>query len=100
MVCRLKNHAIRRGGGIAIAADNRTTNLNAMKRILGSILLVVGVVMIIWTGFSFTKREKVVDAGPLHVSADKEHTVNWPPYAGGVLALVGIVMLVLPQKKN
>jgi hypothetical protein len=71
-----------------------------MKKVLGTVLLIVGVVMIIWTGFSFTKREKVVDAGPLHVSADKEHTVNWPPYAGGVLAVIGIVLLVVPQRKT
>jgi hypothetical protein len=71
-----------------------------MKKVLGTVLLIVGVVMIIWTGFSFTKREKVVDAGPLHISADKEHTVNWPPYAGGVLAVIGIVLLVVPQRKT
>lgn len=71
-----------------------------MKKILGIILLVIGIVMVVWTGFSFTRREKVVDAGPLHISADKEHTVNWPPYAGGILALAGIVLLVLPGKKN
>lgn len=71
-----------------------------MKKTLGAIFLIVGVVMMIWTGFSFTKREKVVDAGPLHVSADKEHTVNWPPYAGGALAIVGVIMLVTPQRKR
>ena len=71
-----------------------------MKKILGAILLIIGVVMVIWTGFSFTRREKVVDAGPLHISADKEHTVNWPPYAGGVLALAGLVILLVPEKKN
>lgn len=71
-----------------------------MKKILGAILLIIGVVMVIWTGFSFTRREKVVDAGPVHISADKEHTVNWPPYAGGVLALAGLVILLLPEKKS
>ena len=71
-----------------------------MKKILGTMLLIIGIVMVIWTGFSFTRREKVVDAGPLHVSADKDHTVNWPPYAGGILALAGLVLLVLPEKKN
>ena len=75
-------------------------NVVKMKKTLGAVFLIVGVVMMIWTGFSFTKREKVVDAGPLHVSADKEHTVNWPPYAGGVLAIVGVVILVLPQRKS
>jgi hypothetical protein len=71
-----------------------------MRKLLGSILLIIGVVMMIWTGFSFTRRQNVVDAGPIHVSADKEHTVNWPPYLGGLLAVVGIVILVLPQRKN
>lgn len=27
----------------------------------------------------------MVDAGPIQVSADKQHSVNWPPYAGGIL---------------
>jgi len=89
---------IQKRGGTGIAWP-LCFNFNKMKKTLGAIFLVVGVVMMIWTGFSFTRREKVVDAGPLHVSADKEHTVNWPPYAGGVLALVGVVMLVMPQRK-
>ncbi|HEY6901343.1 MAG TPA: hypothetical protein VI233_11890 [Puia sp.] len=71
-----------------------------MKKTLGVVFLVVGVVMVIWTGFSFTRREKVVDAGPLHISADKEHTVNWPPYAGGFIAVVGLVLLVVPERKS
>jgi len=70
-----------------------------MKRTLGIVLLIIGIVMLIWTGFSYTKREKVVDAGPLHISADKEKTVNWPPYAGGVLAIAGIILLVAPGRK-
>jgi hypothetical protein len=69
-----------------------------MKKVLGSVLLIVGVVMMIWTGFSFTRQERVVDAGPVHISADKQHTVNWPPYAGGILAIVGIVILVMASK--
>jgi len=70
-----------------------------MKRTLGAVLLILGVVMLIWTGFSYTKKEKVVDAGPVQISADKEKTVNWPPYAGGILAVVGIVLLIAPGKK-
>ena len=70
-----------------------------MNKTIGVVLLVIGILMIVWTGFSFTKREKVVDAGPVHISADKEHTVNWPPYAGGFIAVVGVVLLIIPQKK-
>ncbi|HEY4064991.1 MAG TPA: hypothetical protein VGM30_23970 [Puia sp.] len=65
---------------------------------LGMVLLVIGVAMLIWSGFTYTKREKVVDAGPIHISADKEKTVNWPPYAGGILAVGGIVLLFAGKK--
>lgn len=57
-------------------------------------MLVLGVVMLIWSGFSYTQRENVVDAGPVHISADKHKTVSWPPYAGGILVIAGVVVLV------
>jgi drug/metabolite transporter (DMT)-like permease len=71
----------------------------SMQKIIGVLLIVVGVAMLIWTGFSYTQREKVVDAGPLHISADKQKTVNWPPYAGGVLIVAGVVVLVAGKRK-
>jgi len=70
-----------------------------MNRTLGAILLAVGIIMLIWTGFTYTKKEKVIDAGPLQVSADKQHTVNWPPYAGGILVIGGIILLLAGKKK-
>lgn len=70
-----------------------------MKRTLGITLVVLGIVMLIWTGFSYVKREKVVDAGPIHISADKEKTVNWPPYAGGILILGGVILLATGSRK-
>lgn len=70
-----------------------------MNKTLGIILLAVGMAMLIWTGFTYTKKEKVIDAGPIQVSADKEHSVNWPPYAGGILVIAGIVLLVAGRKK-
>jgi len=65
---------------------------------LAIILIVIGAAMLIWTGFTYNKREKVIDAGPLHVSADKEHTVSWPPYAGGILLVGGLVLLFTSRK--
>ncbi|MES2276768.1 MAG: hypothetical protein V4592_12150 [Bacteroidota bacterium] len=70
-----------------------------MNKPIGIILLAIGVLMLIYTGFTYTKKEKVIDAGPIQVSADKQHTVNWPPYAGGILVVGGIVLL-LTGKKN
>ncbi|GGC71715.1 hypothetical protein GCM10011387_26570 [Pedobacter quisquiliarum] len=69
-----------------------------MNRTIGLILIVLGVVMLIWTGFSYTKKEKVIDAGPIQVSADKEKSVNWPPYLGGILLIGGIVVVATAKK--
>ena len=69
-----------------------------MLRTIGIFMIVIGAVMLIWTGFSYTKREKVVDAGPIHISADKQESVNWPPYAGGLLLVGGIVAVALGKK--
>lgn len=67
---------------------------------LGFLLLIIGIVMLIWTGFTYTKREKVIDAGPVQVSADKEKTVNWPPYAGGILVIGGVILMAASPKRN
>lgn len=69
-----------------------------MNRTIGLILIVLGVMMLIWTGFSYTKKEKVIDAGPIQVSADKEKSVNWPPYLGGILLIGGIVVVATAKR--
>ncbi len=66
---------------------------------LGAIFIIIGVSMLIWTGFSYTQREKVVDAGPLHITADKQKTIAWPPYAGAVLLVGGIALLIAGNRK-
>lgn len=69
-------------------------------KVFGTILIIVGIVMLVWTGFSFTRKEKVVDIGSLEISAEKEEQVNWPPYVGGVILIAGVVMLVVGKKRE
>ncbi|MEH3115968.1 hypothetical protein [Pedobacter terrae] len=71
-----------------------------MNRTLGIVLMVLGIAMLIWTGFSYTKKEKIVDAGPIQISADKEKSVNWPPYAGGIILIAGVIVFVASKNKN
>jgi uncharacterized membrane protein len=70
-----------------------------MNRTLGIILTVLGIAMLVWTGFSYTKKEKIVDAGPIQISADKQKNINWPPYAGGIVLVAGLVILVTSKNK-
>ena len=66
---------------------------------LGVVLIVVGIVMLIVTGFSYTTEETVIDAGPIEVNAEKEQSINWPPYAGGAALVAGLVMVVASRKR-
>jgi hypothetical protein len=69
-----------------------------MSKMLGIILIVVGLIGLAWGGFTYTTREKIVDVGPIHASRDKDHTIPLPPMAG-TLALIGGVVLVVAGKK-
>jgi len=71
-----------------------------MNKAIGVALIVLGVIMLIWTGFTYTKKEKIIDAGPIQVSADREKTVSWPPYVGGLLLVGGIVIVVTAKKSS
>jgi hypothetical protein len=62
--------------------------------LIGLILVIVGVVLLVYQGFSFTQKEKVLDVGPVHVSAEKEKTVPIPPIIGWVVTGAGVVLLV------
>jgi hypothetical protein len=66
----------------------------------GITLIVIGIVMLIITGFSYTTEETIIDAGPLEVTADKQETVNWPPYVGGIALVTGIIVLAMARDKT
>lgn len=70
-----------------------------MGKSLGVILIVLGIVLLIWTGFTYTTKEKVIDAGPIQVSADKEKSVNWPPYVGGIVLIAGVIVFIGAKKR-
>ncbi|MES2652650.1 MAG: hypothetical protein V4663_12980 [Bacteroidota bacterium] len=71
-----------------------------MGRTIGIILIIVGIVLLVWTGFTYTKKEKIIDAGPIQVSADREKTINWPPYAGAIVLVVGAVLFISGKKRG
>lgn len=67
--------------------------------IVGIILIAIGIIALAYGGFSYTKREKIIDAGPLQVSADREKTVPFPPILGGLCLVGGIVLVLVGNKK-
>jgi uncharacterized membrane protein len=68
-------------------------------KILGMILIALGLFSLAWGGFTYTTREKVVDIGPIHATREKTHNVPLTPIAGAVALIGGVVLLVAGKKK-
>jgi uncharacterized membrane protein YidH (DUF202 family) len=66
----------------------------------GIIILIVGLLMTIYTGFTYVTKEKVVDLGELEITKDNQHAVHWQPYVGIGMMVIGGVVLILDRKKS
>ena len=63
------------------------------------ILIAIGVIAFAYQGITYSSREKVVDLGPVHVTAERTKTLPLPPIVGVVAAASGIVLLVAGRRK-
>ena len=68
--------------------------------LIGIILIAIGIIAFTYQGITYTTREKVVDIGPIQMTADKTKTIPLPPIVGGIALLGGIVLLVAGGKKD
>jgi len=75
---------------------------NEMKiqAIVGIVLIVAGAALLAYGGFTTTKRENVVDLGPLKVQADVKERHNVPPLVSWAVLGSGLVVLVCGLKKK
>ncbi len=69
-----------------------------MNKALGMILIALGLAGLVWGGFTYTTREKVVDLGLIDISRDKTHSLPLPPILGAVALIGGMVLLVSGKK--
>lgn len=65
----------------------------------GLILIIVGIAMIVIRGFSVPMEKKVVDIGPLEVNKTENRWIGWPTYAGGIVVIVGVVLVLNGKRK-
>ena len=68
-------------------------------RILGMILIVVGVVVLLYGGISWTHREKVVDLGPIEVTQEKHERLPMSPIAGGIAVAAGAALVFASRRR-
>lgn len=66
----------------------------------GIVLIVLGVLILAYGGFSFTREEKVLDVGPIEATAERREHVPLPPILGGAAILGGIALVVAGSRRR
>ena len=69
-------------------------------KVIGILLIVLGVAALAYQGFTYTTRETVIDIGPIKATADRQKTVPLPPIVGIAVLAGGIVLLVVGSRKR
>ena len=70
------------------------------RRIIGLVLVVLGIVALAWGGVFWTDRDTVLDAGPLEVQTEEREGFAVPPVLGVIALIGGIVMLAIPNRRR
>jgi uncharacterized membrane protein YidH (DUF202 family) len=71
-----------------------------MKMAVGILLIVVGVIGLAVGGINYTRREKVIDIGPIEATTEKHERIPLPPVAGGLALAAGVVLLLAGNKRT
>lgn len=72
--------------------------MTGMKK-AGIVILVIGLLITLYTGFNYVTREKIIDLGDVEIMADKNHNVSWSPIIGVVVMAVGAGVYFMGGKK-
>ena len=69
-------------------------------RMLGAALIVLGVVVLLYGGITWTERDTVVDAGPIEITRENRERLPIPPLVGGLILTAGVVLVVVRRRSK
>jgi hypothetical protein len=70
-----------------------TQRKEVLMKVFGAILIVLGALALAYGGFTYTKRDKVLDVGPIEASVDKKERVPISPIVGGLAVVAGLALV-------
>ena len=69
-------------------------------RIVAIALIVLGIVALLYGGITYTKREKILDIGPIEATTQTRETIPLPPLLGALAIVGGIALFVVEGRKR
>ena len=67
--------------------------------LIGIILIILGIAALAYQGITYTKKETILNIGPIHAEAERQHTIPLSPIIGVTAVVGGIVLLVAGSRK-
>lgn len=71
-----------------------------MIKIVGLILIILGLAALIFQGITYTKREKVIDLGPIQATTKEEKHIPLSPILGVASLIGGVILLAAGSRKS
>jgi uncharacterized membrane protein YidH (DUF202 family) len=69
-----------------------------MSRVIGILLIAVGLVAAIGGGFWYKKREKILDVGPIEATRTSERYFPISPAIGVATIIAGVVLVAVRKR--
>ena len=69
-------------------------------RIVGLVLIVVGLVALLWGGVFWTREKTIVDIGPIEAKAKQREGLPISPIVGGLILAAGVVLTIVPSRRR
>jgi hypothetical protein len=70
------------------------------RRIVGLVLVALGIVALAWGGVFWTDRDTLVDAGPVEITSQEREGFTVPPIIGVIALIGGVLMVVIPERRR
>jgi len=69
-------------------------------KIIGILLILIGIGAFIFGGIQSIEKEKVLDVGPVEITKEVQRSDSWQLYAaGGIAVLTGIILVLIDRRK-
>ena len=86
--------------GLLVAGLRKRETIMQGTKLIGAVLLALGILAVAYGGFSYTKSSDNVKLGPIEIQVTDKERVNVPLWAGIVVSIVGGVLLAGGTKRS
>ncbi len=68
-------------------------------KLIGIVLIVLGVLGFVFGGISWTRSETVLDAGPIEIERERRESIPLTPIASGIALVAGAALVLASGRR-